>query len=202
MARNVESERSGLATAGLVLGIVGVCTSFIPIVNNLSFIMGILAIIFGVVTLPKKISKGKVITAIILGILSIVITINMQKTVFDALDTATENLNKASGNSTEEVLEKEADVTLGNFEVTEGEYGINNTKLTVTITNKTNETKSFSILVEATDTNGNRISEDYAYANSLTAGQSKEVDIFNLVTSDQIQSLKNATFKIVEASSY
>lgn len=202
MARNVESERSGLATAGLVLGIVGVCTSFIPIVNNLSFFMGILAIIFGVVTFPKKISKGKVITAIILGILSIAITINMQKTVSDALDTATESLDKASGNSTEEVLEKEADVTLGSFEVTEGEYGINNAKLTVTITNKTNETKSFSILVEATDTNGNRISEDYAYANSLTAGQSKEVDIFNLVTSEQIQSLKNATFKIVEASSY
>lgn len=47
---NVVVEKNGLATAGMVLGIVGVCTSFIPIINNLSFIMGILAIIFGILS--------------------------------------------------------------------------------------------------------------------------------------------------------
>ena len=31
-----ENKKSGLGTAGLVLGIIGVCTSFIPIINNLS----------------------------------------------------------------------------------------------------------------------------------------------------------------------
>ena len=49
-----KTNKSGLATAGLVLGIVGVCTSFIPIVNNISFIMGILSAIFGIISLVKK----------------------------------------------------------------------------------------------------------------------------------------------------
>lgn len=31
-----ERKKSGFGTAGLVLGIIGVCTSFIPIVNNVS----------------------------------------------------------------------------------------------------------------------------------------------------------------------
>ena len=30
----MEKQKSGLATAGLVLGIIGICISFIPIVNN------------------------------------------------------------------------------------------------------------------------------------------------------------------------
>ena len=32
--KEVMSKSSGFATAGLVLGIIGVCTSFIPIINN------------------------------------------------------------------------------------------------------------------------------------------------------------------------
>ena len=38
----VENKKSGLATAGLVLGIIGICLSFIPILNNASFFLGIL----------------------------------------------------------------------------------------------------------------------------------------------------------------
>lgn len=58
MSNHSETKSSGLATAGLVLGIVGVCTSFIPIINNLSFILGVLAIIFGLVSI-KKLEKEK-----------------------------------------------------------------------------------------------------------------------------------------------
>lgn len=57
--KEVMSKSSGFATAGLVLGIIGVCTSFIPIINNLSFVLGVLAIIFGVVAFFKKIWKGQ-----------------------------------------------------------------------------------------------------------------------------------------------
>ena len=50
----VENKKSGLATAGLVLGIIGICLSFIPILNNASFFLGILAVIFGIIPLIKK----------------------------------------------------------------------------------------------------------------------------------------------------
>lgn len=197
-----EKKKSGFATAGLVLGIIGICTSFIPIINNLSFILGLMGMIFGIVSLFKKASKGQAITGVILCILAMVITINSQQALSDSLNEVGSNLDKATGASTEEILENDANVELGNFEVTKGNYGITDTKLTVKVTNKTNEKKSFSFHIEAVDASGARINEDYVYANDLAAGQSQNFDIFTLVTSDKIDSMKNATFKIIEASMY
>ncbi|MGN1374435.1 MAG: hypothetical protein ACI4XK_03950 [Bacilli bacterium] len=68
-------KKSGLATASLVLGIIGAVLSFIPIINNIAFILGVLAFIFGIIPFFQKASRGKAIAGVILGILSIVITI-------------------------------------------------------------------------------------------------------------------------------
>ena len=201
MGSHSETQKSGLCTAGLVLGIVGVCTSFIPIINNLSFIMGVLAIIFGLVSITKA-SRGKMLATVILGIVAIVITLGAQKVASDALDTFSNSLNTATGDNTEEVLDKYLNVELGDFEVTEGEYGITKTNMKVKVTNKSNETKSFSIQVEAIDSNGNRINQDYIYANNLTAGQSQDFDIFQYVDHDKLDTMKSATFNVVEASMY
>lgn len=197
-----ETKKSGFATTSLVLGVIGICTSFIPIVNNLSFILGLMGIIFGIISLAKKASKGQAIAGIIICILAMIITINSQKELSDSLDTVSQELDKATGNSTEEVLKNNVDVTLSNFEVEKGQYGITNTKLIVTVKNKTAETKSFSIQVEAVDANGTRINQDYVYANNLNAGQGQDFEIFTYVSSDKLESMKNATFKIVEASMY
>lgn len=196
-----NTEKSGFATAGLVLGIVGICTSFIPIINNLSFVMGIIAIVFGIIALVKKAGKGKTIAAIILGILTITFTINAQKAVSDSLNEVSSNLDKIAGNSTEEILANDVDVILGDFEVKNSTY-TTDTKLIVKVTNKTSETKSFQIQIEAIGTDGSRLDADYIYANNLTAGQSQNFEIFNFVTSDKISEMKNATFKIVEVSMY
>ena len=197
-----EKKKSGFATAGLVLGIIGICTSFIPIVNNLSFVLGAIGVIFAVISLVKKASKGQAIAGVILCVLAIVITINSQKALSDSLNEVSADLNKATGASTEEVLAKDANVELGKFEVTKDSYGITDTKLTVKVTNKTSEKKSFNFHIEAVDANGARINEDYVYANDLASGQSQNFEIFTLVTSDKINEMKNATFKIIEASMY
>lgn len=202
MARCEKIQKSGFATASLVLGIIGLCTSFIPFINNLSAILGLIAIIFGIVSLCKKASKGMAIAGIIISILTIVAVVNSQKALSDSLDTLSKGLDKATGSSTEEVLKNDADVVLGNFEVTKGQYGITNTKLTVKVTNKTSETKSFSIQVEAVDTTGARINQDYVYANNLGAGQEQDFEIFTYINSDKLEAMQNATFKIVEASIY
>ncbi len=198
---NSEKTKSGLCTAGLVLGIIGVCTSFIPIINNLSFFLGVLAVIFGLASI-KRASKGKMIATVILGILAIIITLSAQQSLSDSLDALSEDLDTASGENTEQVLANDVDVVLGDFEVTTDEYGLSDTKLTVKVTNKTNETKSFNIQVEAVDVNGNRINQDYIYANNLTAGQSQDFDLFQFVSSNEIEAMQNATFNIVEASAY
>ena len=91
---------------------------------------------------------------------------------------------------------------LGNFEVTKSSYGVTNTKLTIKVTNKTSEKKSFSFHIEAVDATGARINEDYVYANDLAAGQSQSFEIFTYISSDKLEAMKNATFKIIEASMY
>lgn len=202
MENHLETNKSGFATAGLVLGIIGVCTSFIPIVNNLSFVLALIGILFGIVSLVKKASKGQAIAGIIICILAIVITINAQQALSNSLETISNDLDKATGSSTEEILKNDVDVILGNLEVTKEQYGITDTKLTVKITNKTSETKSFSIQIEAVDSTGARIDNDYVYANNLTAGQSQNFEIFTYISSDKLEMMKNATFKIVEASMY
>ncbi len=198
----MEKTKSGFGTASLVLGIIGICTSFIPIVNNLSFLLGLIGGIFAIVSLLKKASKGQAIAGIILCVLAIIITINSQKALADGLNEVSSNLNKATGASTEEILKNDVNVELGNFEVTKGSYGITNTKLTVKVTNKTSEKKSFSLHIEAIDSTGTRIDDGYVYANDLGAGQSQNFDIFTLVTSDKVDAMEKATFKIVEASMY
>lgn len=201
MASHAETNKTGFGTASLVLGIIGICTSFIPIINNLSFVMGILSVVFGIIAFAKKDRKGKVVISIILGILAVVIMLNSQKALSDSLDAVSKELDKATGGSTEEILKNDVEVSLGNFEITKGQYSTD-TKLVVTVKNKTSETKSFTIQVEAVDTNGSRINQDYVYANNLTAGQSQDIEIFNYVTSDKLEAMKNATFNIVEASMY
>lgn len=197
----METKKSGLATAGLVLGIIGICTSFIPIINNASFVLGILSVIFGIISLVKKASKGKAIAALILGVLAVVITLSLQSSWSDSLDELSNELDTMTGENTEEVL-KNVEVNIGNFEVITDKYGFTETKLTVKVTNKTNEKKSFNFDIEAVASDGSRIDTDYIYANDLAAGQSQSFDLFEYVEDEKLQDMKSATFKIIEASMY
>lgn len=206
MAEHTETNKSGFGTASLVLGIIGVCTSFVPIINNLSFILGLIAVIFGIVSLIKKASKGIAIAGIIIAIFAMIITINSQKQLGESIDTAVNDFNNTigtiAGDKTEEILANNVDVTLGDFSVKKGSYGITETELPVTVKNKTSETKSFSIQVEAVSSDGSRISTDYIYANNLTAGQSQKFKVFEYVESEKLEQIKTATFNIVEVSMY
>lgn len=196
-----EKKKSGLSTAGLVLGIIGICTSFMPIINNLSFVMGVLAIVFGAIAFIKKAGKVKNIIIIILGILTIMITINSQEELSKSLETLSNDLDTITGENTEQVLKDNLDVVIGTFEVTPGEY-TTETKLAVKLTNKMQETKSFNVQIEAVKADGSRIVNDYIYANSLGAGQSQDFNIFTYVSSENLEAMKSATFKVVEASMY
>ena len=200
-----EVKKTGFATAGLVVGIVGVCLSFIPIVNNAAFVLGAVAIVLSIVAFIKKASIGKSVAAIILGVLAIIITIVMQnafvKAVDDAVDNISSSLDNMTGENTEEITEKYLDVTFGKFEVKKDSF-LTEAKLTLTIKNKSDEKKSFSIGIEAVDENGTRIETDTIYIDGLGAGQSQSEEAFTLLTDDKIEKLKNAEFKVYEVSMY
>ena len=199
-----NTDKSGLATAALVLGIIGVILSFVPIINNLAFVMGGLALIFAIVTLVKKKSIATSIVALVLAIASMGITLAMQKTVGDALDKAGEeisnSINDATGENTDAILEHDVSVEFGAFEVTTDEYGIEGGKLSLAVTNKASDQHSYSIQIEALNADNARIAEDTVYVNILGAGQTQNVEAFTLTTTDTHEALKVATFKVVSVS--
>ena len=64
MSEETTKKTSGLAIAGLVLGILAAVTSFLPIINNLSFIMAIVGGVLAAIALVgatrgKNDSKGQ-----------------------------------------------------------------------------------------------------------------------------------------------
>lgn len=197
-----KAKSNGMSKAGLILGIVAMCTCFIPIVNNASFVMGILAAIFGIIGLIKKQKKGKAIAGVVLGILSIIITISLQNSWSKAIDDISKDLDTRTGDNTEEVLKNNVDVAIGDFVATTDKYGLTDTKLQVNVTNKSSEQKSFSIEIEAVDTNGNRLDTDTIYISNLNPGQTQSKEAFTLVTSDKVNDLKSAKFNVVSVSMY
>ncbi len=200
-----EAKKSGFATAGLVVGIVGICLSFIPVVNNAAFVLGVLAVALSIVAFIKKVSIGKSVAAVVLGVLAIVITIVMQnafvKAVDDAFDGISSSLNDMTGDNTDEIMDKYLEVSFGEFEVKNDTF-LTESKLPLKIKNKSDEKKSFSINIEALDESGTRIETDTVYIDGLGAGQTLNEEVFTLLTDDKIEKLKNAEFKVYEASMY
>lgn len=76
---------SAMAVSGLVLGIVALILSFIPIINNLAFFIGILGLIFALVGMhatgrrARKKGRGLSIAGVIICVLALVVTLAMQK---------------------------------------------------------------------------------------------------------------------------
>lgn len=195
-----EEKKTGFSVASMVLGIIGICLSFIPIINNVSFILGVLSVIFAIVSLVKKSGKAKAIVGLILGILSIVITLSLQNSWSKSLDDVGKDLDNMTGDNTEEILKKDVDVNIGKLNVTTDEYGYSDSELVVTVTNKSKEKKSFTIHIEAVDNTGKRIDDDYVYANDLNSGQTQDFKIFTLVSSEKLEQMKSAEFKIIDVS--
>lgn len=74
-----QLQKSGLAQASMVMGIIALVLSFIPVVGFMAYPLGILALIFGIVAMKKKPSNsGQAIAGIITGIIGlIVVTIGL-----------------------------------------------------------------------------------------------------------------------------
>lgn len=199
-----QTQKSGLAMAGFVVSIIALVLSPVPIINNLAFVLAIVALIFGIVTL-KKDSKGKIAT--ILSVIAIVIVIVAQLFFGKVLDDAgkelekagqeiTESAQRSSGEKTDEILKNDVSVEIGAFNVVEEEY-TTTTSLPVAVKNKHSERKSYSITIEAVDAEGNRIEEDTLYVNELGSGQTENVKAFEYVSSEKVDALKKATFKVI-----
>lgn len=98
----VEKKNSGLGIAALVLGIIAVTLMIIPILNNLSIILGILAIVFALCSFKStgsrgnKRGRGMVIAGLVLGIVSVVVAFAVQAMLSSAIDKVNKEFDKTS----------------------------------------------------------------------------------------------------------
>ena len=208
-----NKSKSVLAIVALILAIIALIISWVPILNNFSFIIAILAAIFGVVAVVsvskshgRKSGKSIAIASIVVAVIAGVVVLASQAAYSSAVDEASKQLqdsaDKMTGDATEQLLNTDIDVSLGDFTSSPTTYGTYDTKLVVTATNKNSEPKSYSIKVEAVDADGKRIKDDTAYFNQLGSNQSQDVEIFKFVSTDDVESLQGATFKIMSVSQY
>ena len=206
-ASATKAPKSIAAIVGLILGIIALVLSAMPIINNFAFILGVVGLIFGIVGVvgtrdKKKSGKGMAVASVIIAALACVIVLASQAVYSAARDEAGAQLDKATGDATEEILGSEVDVTLGDLTMKKGSYGMVESSMPITVKNLTDESHSYQIQVEAVNASGDRITQDYAYMNDLAAGQSQTVKAFTHVSSDEYDAMKKATVKLVSVSQY
>ncbi len=203
-------RNSALTIVGLVLAIIALTTSWVPIINNLAFALGAAALIMGVIGIVSakkgKTANGKMaIAVVVIAVISCALVLQTQSHYAKVLDDASNKFNKSidnsTGKNTEELQKTSLDVKFGKLVVKRGEYSTD-TKLTVTLKNKTQEKASFSVRIEAVDASGKRITDDTIYANDLGSGQSVDMDAFKYIESDKIPEVEKATIKVVSVSKY
>lgn len=203
-------RNSALTIVGLVLAIIALTTSWVPIINNLAFALGAAALIMGVIGIVSakkgKTANGKMaIAVVVIAVISCALVLQTQSHYAKVLDDASSKFNKSMDNSTgkntEELQKTSLDVKLGKLAVKRDKY-FTETKLPVTLKNKTQEKASFSVRIEAVDASGKRITDDTIYANDLGAGQSVDMDAFKYIESDKLLEVEKATIKVVSVSKY
>jgi len=93
----------------LIVGIVAIVGCAIPIVNNVSIVLGVIAVVFAIVGLIVKYRRrGLAIAGLVLGVLSVVVGLSTQALYSSMLDGVGEAFSSASAES----FDKEHTVTI------------------------------------------------------------------------------------------
>ena len=107
----MEQERKVLGILAIVFGGIALVGSWMPIINNLSFIIAILALILGIIGLfiNKKRQKTLAIIGTVIAVVSMAIVLITQSMYANALNNVSKNVETAvsSANSSIESSKKE-----------------------------------------------------------------------------------------------
>jgi hypothetical protein len=91
---------NGLATAGFVLGLLGLLSSWIPFLNIVGIILGVIGVVLAAVGLAKskKVNAGKglAIAGLVLGVLAVIIAVLINAVFVSAVDKAVDETTNTS----------------------------------------------------------------------------------------------------------
>jgi hypothetical protein len=214
MTKTDKTERtSGLAIAGMILAVFALLGSWVPIINNLSFILAIISLIFGIfgfvsIKKGKRVGQGLAVATIILSVIAGGIVLATQsffgKVADDVSSSLDESVSNSDGSNTKKLLETSVEVKLGEFVFnpgTEADFSYDDTtELPVTIKNKSSEKASYTVKIEALDASGSRVAEETIYVTDLAAGQSTVEKAFKYIETGKLEAVKAVTFKVFEVS--
>ncbi|WP_175412553.1 DUF4190 domain-containing protein [Streptomyces sp. TRM64462] len=207
-------KSNGLATAGLVLGILAIVVSFIPIVNVIVWPLAILGLIFGGIGLAKsgKVGKGKgpSITALVTSILAIVMFFVMNAVFFKAVDEAVKETQKELDKSFDSAKVEDgskgsdANPVLKDFRVSKcavvtGELG---KELTLHIDYTNNGDRRYNYFLEGEVlADGKKVSDFMSTADNLAPKQTfTDKDAGILVSGEKLEGAKKVECKVVTAN--
>ena len=196
---NADASEDSLSLGFAIFGF------FIPIVGLILFL----------IYEEKKPKRAKLavkgaligfITEIVLAIILVILSVVFATSLFNNISNDIESNIPAIGDvfreeTTDKILEKDVDVSFGEFKVTNNGY-YSETSLDITVKNKAEEQCTYYITIEAVDANGARIDTDMIYADRLGAGQEIYLKAFEYVDQEKLNQFKNATFKVLEINKY
>ena len=195
--QNTKQGASGMAIAGLVLGIVAAISSWIPIINNFSFILALIGAVFAVVGVVSTVrgkhsSKGLAIAALVVNVIALVLVLATQSAMSAAIDEAT-----TPAVSTEDVQvqadgagEAEPAYSIADEAMTGDDYSVT---ITGTFTNNTDEDISYvQLSYRLLDAEGAQIETAYANTSDLSAGGTWKFEAMGFVGSDEVASFELA----------
>lgn len=181
----------------------------------LGFFIPIVGLILFLIYEEKKPKRAKsavkgaligFITEIVLAIILVILYVVFAASLVNNISNDIESNIPAIGDvfreeTTDKILEKDVDVSFGEFKVTNNGY-YSETSLDITVKNKAEEQCTYYITIEAVDANGARIDTDMIYADRLGAGQEIYLKAFEYVDQEKLNQFKNATFKVLEINKY
>lgn len=152
-----KKPTSGMAVTSLVTGIIALISSFVPLLNLLSFPFVLLAIIFGAIGLWQTVKgtkggKGLAVAGLVLGVLALLVTVVMYgsaASVADSSDATTDGAGSATEQQAQTADQVEASsdyaVTIDGCRVTEDYAGEPVAVVTYTFTNNSDDATSFMV---------------------------------------------------------
>lgn len=198
---NPQKGKSAASIVALVLGIIALVTSFLPIINNLSFVLALVGAVFAVIGLVgvlrgKKGGRGFSIAAVIVNVLAIAIVLGTQSAYSPAIDEATKGTISTEDGSSVAAASTSAEsgaadkYSIADEQMTGDDF---TTTISGTFTNLTDSQLGYvSVSYNLFDADGNQIGAAYANTSNLDANGTWKFEAVGMYDQAKVASYKLA----------
>lgn len=196
-----QTPRSVAAIVAFVLGVIALVSSWVPIINNLSFIFALVGVAFAVVGLVgtlrgKKSGRGLAIASVVVNVAAVAIVLATQSAYSTAIDEAASGTVQTSDGASAAAPAAEGTTSaepadrysIDGEELSGDAYSC---KISGVYTNKAGKDLSYvQVSYNLFDADGNQIGTALANTNNLADGGTWKFEAFGSVAVDEVASYK------------